>query len=113
MLKSLVSRTLSLTVYSLLDHCQFACCQIAMVCVIALACGYVFAVVLCVTSGDLEKVIPAGDDRFIRDRQIASGFAGSMYALDGVENKIYPAWKGYAQEANAASEDATKLTTGG
>ena len=64
------------------------------------------------TPGDLDKVIPAHEPRFISDKQITSGFAGSTFAIDGVQNKIYPAWKGYAQEANAASQDATKLVTG-
>ena len=64
-------------------------------------------------SGDTDKIIPfdKGQDRFISNK-ISSGFSGSTFVIDGVQNKLYPGWKGYAEKANAASEDAIKLVTG-
>ena len=64
-------------------------------------------------AGDLEKVIgiKGQEDRFINDKQIATGFSGAGFVVDNVQNKLYPAWKSYAQESNAYNDDATKISS--
>ena len=66
---------------------------------------------LLLTAGDLDKVIGKAGERD-RGKTIATGFSGTTFAVDGVQNKMYPDWKNYAEESNAASADATKLATG-
>ena len=66
--------------------------------------------VLCMTAGDLDKVILPKD--YPKTNKAASGFAGSAFVIGSVENGLYPTWDKYARTAPGADEDATKLVTG-